>query len=72
MEASTPQSVGPTSTEHEEINIEDPNIVWFAGECRRNHVKIEALVGHAERIRDLDLAAFFRRAQAVTHKLASA
>jgi hypothetical protein len=67
MEVSIPQRAGAADTDHE-----DPNIVWFAEECRRNHVKIETLVRHAERIRDLDLAAFCRRAEDVGRKLASA
>jgi hypothetical protein len=49
---------------------EDPNLVWFAEECQTNHVQIEALVRQAERVRDPDMAAFFRRAQAVGHTLA--
>jgi len=50
----------------------DPSLVWFAEECQNNHVRIEALIRHAERVRDPELAAFFRRAQAVGQELQSA
>jgi len=53
-------------------NDDDPNLIWFAAECRRNHVRVEALIGRAERARDPELADFFRRAQAVSDKLARA
>jgi hypothetical protein len=67
MKASPPESAriaGP--------NDEDPNVVWFAEECRRNHVRFEPLLRLADRVRDPEFAAFLRRAQAVSHKLSSA
>ena len=64
MEASTRQSSRLTGTDDE-----DPNIIWFAEECQRNHVRVEALVSHAERVGDSELVAFFRRAQAASHRV---
>ena len=61
MEASTRRLTG--------TDDEDPNIIWFAEECQRNHVRVEALVSHAERVGDSELVAFFRRAQAASHRL---
>ena len=54
------------------LEHEDPNIVWFAEECATNHVRLDGLVRYAERRRDVELAAFFRRAQAVGQRLAVA
>ncbi len=65
MEASTQDSGRLTGNDEE-----DPNLLWFAEQCQANHVKFEALVRHAERAHDRELAAFFRRAQAVSHKVA--
>jgi hypothetical protein len=48
----------------------DSSISGFARECRRNGVRIEACVRSAERAGDWEMAAFFRRAQRETHKLA--
>ena len=47
----------------------DPNLVWFAEQCQTNHVRLEALVRRAERAHDADMAAFFRRAETVAHRL---
>ena len=66
MQASTRDSSRLIGTDED-----DPNLVWFAEQCNTNHVQVEALVRHAERARDPELAAFFRRAQAVSHKLES-
>ncbi|MGA2924726.1 MAG: hypothetical protein ABSG43_01840 [Solirubrobacteraceae bacterium] len=67
MEASTRETGRFTATEEQ-----DPNLLWFAQQCQTNQVQFEALLRHAERIHDPELAAFFRRAQAVSDKLASA
>ena len=64
MEASKHGSGRLTGTDQE-----DPNLLWFAEQCRSNDVRFEALVRHAERARDRELADFFRRAQAASHKL---
>ncbi len=66
MEARTRESGRFTDTDEE-----DPNLLWFAEQCQANHVQFEALLRHAERARDPELAAFFRRAQAVSHNVAS-
>jgi len=54
------------------LNEEDPNLVWFAEQCQSNHVRIDALIRGAERARDPDMAAFFRRAQSLIHRLSGA
>jgi hypothetical protein len=51
------------------LNDEDPNLVWFAEQCQNNHVRIDALIRSAERARDPDMAAFFRRAESLIHRL---
>ena len=51
---------------------EDSGIVWLAEQCRNNNVRLESLARQAERARDPELAAFFRRACAVSERLASA
>jgi hypothetical protein len=51
---------------------DDAGVVWFAEECRSNHVRFEALLRLAERVRDPELAEFFRRAQAVSFRLSNA
>jgi hypothetical protein len=51
---------------------DDSGIVWLAEQCRNNKVRLESLVGQAEKARDPELAAFFRRACAVGQRLASA
>jgi len=53
------------------VSDEDPGMVWFAEQCRSNQVRFEALIRNAERVRDLEMAAFFRRAEAVGQALAS-
>jgi hypothetical protein len=67
MDARTREPRHDSGLEHE-----DPNIIWFAEECAANHVRLDALVRYAERLRDVELAAFFRRAQAVGQRLAVA
>jgi hypothetical protein len=47
---------------------EDQSLAWFAEECHRNHVPVEGLVRMAERARDRELAAFFRRALDVSDR----
>jgi hypothetical protein len=49
---------------------EDPGIAWFARQCQSNQVRFEALISNAERTRDAEMAAFFRRAEAVGRTLA--
>jgi hypothetical protein len=51
------------------LNDDDPNLIWFAEECKSNHVRVEALIRYAERARDPELAAFFRRARAVSERI---
>lgn len=53
------------------VSDEDPGIVWFAEQCRSNQVRFEALIRNAELVRDPEMAAFFRRAEAVGQTLAS-
>jgi hypothetical protein len=48
------------------------SIVWLATQCRNNNVKLESLARQAERARDPELAAFFRRAHAISQQLAAA
>jgi hypothetical protein len=48
------------------------SIVWLAAQCRRNNVRLESLARQAERARDPELAAFFRRAHAISQRLAAA
>ena len=67
MEASTRDSGCFTGTDEE-----DPNLLWFAEQCKANDVRFEALLRYAERARDPELADFFRRAQAVSHKVTAA
>jgi hypothetical protein len=50
---------------------ENPGLVWIAEECRSNNVKLERLVRAAERAHDREVAAFFRRALAVSQRLAA-
>jgi hypothetical protein len=66
MEARTPDRSRIAST-----NDEDPSIVWFAEECRSNHVRFEALLRLAERVRDPELGEFFARAEAVSSRISS-
>jgi hypothetical protein len=56
----------------EKHQADNPNLVWFAEQCQNNHVRIEALIRSAERARDPDMAAFFRRAQSLIHRLSGA
>jgi hypothetical protein len=67
MEASTLER-GPVTA----LNDEDPNLVWFAEQCQNNHVRIESLIRSAERARDPDMAAFFRRAETLIRRLSGA
>jgi hypothetical protein len=67
MEASTRDSGRFTGPDEE-----DPNLLWFAEQCKANDVRFDALLRHAERARDPELADFFRRAQAVSHKVTAA
>jgi hypothetical protein len=50
-------------------NDDDPGLIWFVEECKSNRVRVEALIRHAERAHDPELAAFFRRARAVSERI---
>lgn len=50
----------------EEFNA---GLMWFAEECMNNGVPVESYVKHAEQIGDHELATFFRRALAESHRL---
>jgi hypothetical protein len=67
MEASFRERVESTSPRDE-----DSSLIWLAEQCQTNNVRLESLARHAERALDPELAAFFRRAQAASQKLASA
>jgi hypothetical protein len=54
------------------LGDEDPNLVWFAEQCQTNHVRLDALIRGAERARDPDMAAFFRRAEGLVQRLSGA
>jgi hypothetical protein len=49
-----------------ETRDRDSNIIWFAEQCRSNHVPLESLIKSAERAGDRPLADFFRRAYDAT------
>ena len=48
----------------------DSGILWLAQQCRSNNIRIESLVRQAERACDPELAAFFRRASALSQQFA--
>jgi hypothetical protein len=50
---------------------EDANadLMWFTEECMTNGAPLESYIEHAERIGDRELAAFFRRALEVSHRV---
>ena len=50
-----------------ETRDRDSSIIWFAEQCRSNHVPLESLIKSAERAGDRPLADFFRRAHQATH-----
>lgn len=50
----------------EETNAD---LMWFTQECMTNGAPLESYVEHAERIGDPELAAFFRRALEVSHRV---
>jgi hypothetical protein len=52
------------------LSNQEPGIVWFAGQCQTNQVRLEALIRNAERVRDPEMAALFRCAAAVGEALA--
>jgi len=51
---------------HQETN---PGLVWFTEECMNNGAPLESYIEHAERIGDQELATFFRRALAHSHRV---
>jgi hypothetical protein len=46
----------------------DYDIIWFVEKCLDNVLRLETYVQDAERDGDSELAEFFRRAQAESHK----
>ena len=46
----------------------DYNIIWFVEACLSNALRMENYAQDAERDGDTELAEFFRRAQAESHK----
>jgi hypothetical protein len=46
------------------------NIIWFTEACLGNALRLETYIQDAEREGDAELADFFRRAQAESHKAA--
>jgi hypothetical protein len=46
----------------------DYNIIWFTEQCLNNALRLETYIADAERQGDIDLAEFFRRAQAESRK----
>jgi hypothetical protein len=46
----------------------DYNLVWFLQQCLSNVLRLEIYTQDAERAGDTELADFFRRAQAESHK----
>jgi hypothetical protein len=46
----------------------DYNIIWFTEACLSNALRLETYIQDAEREGDLELADFFRRAQAESRK----
>jgi hypothetical protein len=46
----------------------DYNLVWFLQQCLSNVLRLEIYTQDAERAGDMELAEFFRRAQAESHK----
>jgi hypothetical protein len=46
----------------------DYNIIWFTEQCLSNALRMETYIQDADRAGDTELADFFRRAQAESHK----
>ena len=46
----------------------DYNVIWFTEACLSNVLRLETYIQDAEREGDSELADFFRRAQAESHK----
>jgi ABC-type uncharacterized transport system substrate-binding protein len=46
----------------------DYNIIWFTEACLSNALRMETYIQDAERAGDSELAEFFRKAQAESHK----
>ena len=46
----------------------DYNLIWFTEQCLNNALRLETYVQDADRDGDSELADFFRRAQAESHK----
>lgn len=61
--AATMETGGVTGTADK-----DYNIIWFTETCLTNALRLETYVADAERAGDVELADFFRRAQAESRK----
>jgi hypothetical protein len=46
----------------------DYNLIWFTEACLSNALRLEGYIQDADRDGDSDLAEFFRKAQADSHK----
>jgi hypothetical protein len=49
----------------------DAALIWFTEECMNNGAPLESYIVHAERLGDHELATFFRRALAESHRIRS-
>jgi hypothetical protein len=47
----------------------DAGLVWFAEECMKTGAPLERYIAHAEGLGDQELATFFRRALAESHRV---
>jgi hypothetical protein len=47
----------------------DAGPAWFAAQCITNHAPLERYIEHAELLGDQELAGFFRRALAESHRV---
>lgn len=47
----------------------DAGLVWFTEECMTNGAPLERYIAHAEGLGDQELATFFRRALAESHRV---
>jgi hypothetical protein len=47
----------------------DAGLAWFTEQCLTNGAPLERYIAHAERLGDQELAMFFRRALAESHRV---
>ncbi|HTU88043.1 MAG TPA: hypothetical protein VMF57_20860 [Solirubrobacteraceae bacterium] len=47
----------------------DAGLAWFTQQCMTNGAPLERYIAHAERLGDQELATFFRRALAESHRV---